>query len=556
MIKGSRLTLPDSAANLSLIGLAAVLLILAILVFIPTPAIIETEQNGASIFFAANRTVLLAADECVTLRWQVEHIQAVYLNQEAQVGSGETYLCGLPQQPMLDVTFQDGGKETYQLPVWALRDSPALVGLVSLAGIAALLNWRRLRAKPAQSMFFILLCIVVGGLFIWQVIPLVEVAASSRWLEGSDALATIFTGMGLVVFLVIVAALFLLRPGGGAGGERVAAYLFGGAGLALLVVVGTILTVNPRGMYISSRYTPHQLILRGAKMADYLALPERPEVVVLGSSRAFTISPKTITAETGLSAYNMAVEGGTIEDVLILARQMNPLPEVLFIEIQPGLPRQSNDIAARAPLGWLPHMRLETALLTLQNRFESLINLHHFAEAVYIARYARLYARQPKEWPLFEADGMASRAEISAAELEQNVLVDIGGLQPIRCDSVDEISRNEMDALILKAASEETALVFYVSPYHPQYYDERLKDEPDYQRCQQAFVDYMNEVMAASQRVFLLDFSLLTSIGGSSDETGYFDAQHLTAANGNRLIAAAADTLRAAYSSTLPGTSS
>jgi hypothetical protein len=267
----------------------------------------------------------------------------------------------------------------------------------------------------------------------------------------------------------------------------------------------------------------------------------------MGSSRAFTLSPTYIEQKTGFAAYNMAIEGGRIEDILIQARQMPTFPKIMLIEIQDGLPRQPNDIAARAPLNWIPYMPFSTALLTLQKRLEGLVDVNQFAEAVYTARYAALYQRQPKEWPTFEEDGFASRPLISSSELNQAILLDIGNIPPVHCEQVDESSKSEVNTLVQMAQSKHTALVFYMSPWHPQYYDTLLKDDPEYQRCHALSIAYMNDLAQSSNHVFFLDYSRLNSIGGTADESGFYDSQHLTEANSQRLIDHALDTLQLAY---------
>ena len=78
-------------------GLTFLLIILALLwaylLFIPAPTVIEASNAGGQVYFSANRQVILNAGDCVTLRWQVENIRAVYLNGEAQIGMGEKPLC-------------------------------------------------------------------------------------------------------------------------------------------------------------------------------------------------------------------------------------------------------------------------------------------------------------------------------------------------------------------------------------------------------------------------------------------------------------------------------
>jgi hypothetical protein len=546
-------------------------------ILIPTPAIINIREAGGAVFFTANRGTVWSPDACVTLRWQAENIDEVYLNGEAQIGSGEVQDCGLTEAPNLRVIFRDGGERTYTLPIWIVSSSAVVLVLPMFGIITALLYRSRLSNQPDRvsanlslnpsplhgeglkttalplaaerrggwgvRMFLLQgALVIIIALFLHQLPALIDTAATLNWLQASTALADIFSLAGLVIFAILI--LFARLPHERQISNRTF-LLMGimGAAFILLIVVGTILSVNPRGMYFSDRYVARQLMLRGSKMQGYFAFESPPEVVILGSSRAFTLSPTTIREQTGLTAYNMAVEGGRIEDFLIQARQLQPFPRILLIEVQEGLPREPNDIASRAPLRWLPYMRPETALLTLQKRLEGLIDLDQFAEAIHIANYAELYERQPNEWPRFNADGFAARAIITPSELEQAILTDIGNISPARCQGVDEISQFEVAQLIQIAESQNSAIIFYISPLHPRYYDERLADDPEYQRCYEAFTAYVDALTRQHDRVFFLDYSRLASIDGVDDESGYYDSQHLTEANSRRLIDHAAATI-------------
>jgi hypothetical protein len=523
---------------------------------IPIPAIIDHHNAQGTIYFSSNRSVVWWSNACVTLRWQVDNIQDVYLNGEAQIGSGEVRDCSLAEAPALRVQFRDNSEQIYSLPILVIAHNPLPAALTGLAIVTALLYRKRLRLvgyQPFRLMVIVGVLVIINVLFIGQSLPLVESAASLDWLKASAALASIFSGLAIMTFveLVIVAHLLQSPPvetESDSGQPNLWVLIsIVGAAFTLFIVIGTILAVNPRGMYFTNSYAPHQLILREQKTRGYFQLAAPPDVVIMGSSRAFTLSPAYIHERTGLTAYNMAVEGGRIEDFLIQARQLQPFPRVLLLEVQEGLPREPNDIATRAPISWLPSMRGETAVLTLQKRLEGLIDLNQFAEAVHIANYAELYKRQSEEWPEFDADGFAARIPITAPKLEQAILTDIGNVPPMRCGGVDEISQNEVATLIHLAKAQRSALIFYISPLHPRYYDARLRDEPEYQQCYQTFTTFMSELAQKHDHVFFLDYSRLVYIAGTADETGYFDSQHLTPANSNRLIDQAAAMLLMAY---------
>ncbi|MCC6612361.1 MAG: hypothetical protein IT320_02725 [Anaerolineae bacterium] len=104
------------------------------------PTAIELTRGEASVAFYGDR--LLLPGICVGVRWQVDGIREVYLNDVGVVGSGTRESC-IPDAPKLTVVFGDGVREEYTLDVAHLSDDPAvalvLAACVVLVGIGALL---------------------------------------------------------------------------------------------------------------------------------------------------------------------------------------------------------------------------------------------------------------------------------------------------------------------------------------------------------------------------------------------------------------------------------
>jgi len=74
-----------------------------------TPTPIPTPTAQASISFVADRTEL-APGECATLRWDVENVAAVYLNDSGVVGHGSQSVCPTSTTTyVLRVQLRDGG---------------------------------------------------------------------------------------------------------------------------------------------------------------------------------------------------------------------------------------------------------------------------------------------------------------------------------------------------------------------------------------------------------------------------------------------------------------
>lgn len=127
---------------------AAVIVVSQVLGVVNAPPItIETTDDEASIYFYADRSVVAFPGDCVTVRWSVEGIQEVYLNQYGLVGEGERQWCETTDRsikPTLRVLFKDGTWRAYPANVktlWIELNTPLLgawtVGLL-IAGAYAL----------------------------------------------------------------------------------------------------------------------------------------------------------------------------------------------------------------------------------------------------------------------------------------------------------------------------------------------------------------------------------------------------------------------------------
>src|SRR4051794_17655460 len=125
---------------------------------------------------------------------------------------------------------------------------------------------------------------------------------------------------------------------------------FGGLTSVLLCASLANVIVNPRGYYPTS-------LVRKIVWSDTdtkLTLIERADptdVVILGSSRAMSLSPSLISSLTGRSAFNAAKSHAVPEDALamlryLLAKQWKPKEIVVAVDIH-GLCQESGDSPGR-----------------------------------------------------------------------------------------------------------------------------------------------------------------------------------------------------------------
>jgi hypothetical protein len=106
----------------------------------PTPAALTIAERGASGEFAANTSAVAFEADCVRVRWRVEGIRAIFINDSATVGEGERDLCG--ETPLLTVIFADGSTQSYSLPRAVLIETPLTYAVLLLTALLlALAGW-------------------------------------------------------------------------------------------------------------------------------------------------------------------------------------------------------------------------------------------------------------------------------------------------------------------------------------------------------------------------------------------------------------------------------
>jgi hypothetical protein len=111
---------------------------LAYLLLRPEPLVIETEQNGAQVYFAADRRLVLSPFECIDVRWRVGGIRTIFLNDKGQIGEGQATVCLTPlNAPTILITLPDDSQQTYSLDVRSVFLYPPTLALI-LVAIASL----------------------------------------------------------------------------------------------------------------------------------------------------------------------------------------------------------------------------------------------------------------------------------------------------------------------------------------------------------------------------------------------------------------------------------
>ncbi|MDH5505844.1 MAG: hypothetical protein OEZ02_01320 [Anaerolineae bacterium] len=322
-----------------------------------------------------------------------------------------------------------------------------------------------------------------------------------------------------------------------------------GVFLAAAVLITVNAVVNPRGIYAIKLFSPWAPNARAIKINAYQNLPASPDLVILGSSRAFTISPQYINAKLGQSAYNWSLEGGKLQEFLIQTKFMlhqapEDVPEVLLIEVWPASDVLNDFIVSSSPTQLLPFMppsmMFKAALLPIQELF----NVHQFSESLYVLRQNLVGGDLARGWE-FDAMGGGQRDKMM---FDQALSRDIRSIAPQAfCETLQPGGVQILHQMVGLADQHGISLVFFYSARHPLYHAEIIRTHPAYQRCHQELLDFMHQLAGQYPYVFFLDYSLLENFNGIATADGFYDGQHMTQINNNLLIDAATDSLRQAY---------
>lgn len=109
-------------------------------------AVIQTEQNGATLHFWAEPSVVMWRGDCTTVYWEVEGVSAVYIEDVGTIGFGEQVVCVRPRyMPRLTYSVPDSANRyVLDLPVSMLTEEP-----------------------PVQAAFWFMVGSLFAAVFLW-----------------------------------------------------------------------------------------------------------------------------------------------------------------------------------------------------------------------------------------------------------------------------------------------------------------------------------------------------------------------------------------------------
>ena len=301
-----------------------------------------------------------------------------------------------------------------------------------------------------------------------------------------------------------------------------------------ILLIALVVYVNPHGRFPWKLYPFTTTAAHYQKIALYKQLSKPPQVIVLGSSHSYTIQASYISEVLDKDAFNMAVGSAGPMDELILARYITKntteIPQLFIVELV------ATDLGTSAwqnymPLNLVPYFSFKNKLPIIQSALFDTVSLRSLTDALFL-----LVNQDAKEYITFLPDGTGQRSKRSASFYQNNIQKQIPAVFGRNtCDVLDHEGQKAINQFVELAEEYKIGVVFYRSPVNAEFFEQANLEKPRYQKCQQLFATYMQNLVQSHPNVFYVDLFDYEPIS-SLREDGYIDAQHLVPEASNLVI--------------------
>ena len=169
-------------------SIALLLVILALQLLAPGDQLEQTGPGDAHIVFSADHGMVLAPGACLTVRWQVDHVKAVHLNGQPEVGQGIQQVCVDEKTlPVLHVDFTDNTATDVTLNIDFLVEQPATWLLVVAALLLGFATVFIALSRPSMTVS----------------------SAAPGGVRRTPRVVLVFAGIGMLFSLLLIVALLL-----------------------------------------------------------------------------------------------------------------------------------------------------------------------------------------------------------------------------------------------------------------------------------------------------------------------------------------------------------
>jgi hypothetical protein len=301
-------------------------------------------------------------------------------------------------------------------------------------------------------------------------------------------------------------------------------------------VVALNYVVNPFGYYPTDVIKPLTFFSRQEKLRLWSRLNAKTDVVILGSSRSFTLPPAQITKLTGRSAFNASFHWGTPRDYVAFTRYLierKQVPRVMIVGLSLDQMWSAPETALEANDPLRKYVGSVDSQETTIKQLQALISLEQTEQSLrsllleITGRGERIYG--------FDGDGLGHFYKTPPLDEAVATYMNTPGQTDIP-GAFDSAQVDYLRTFLTLCKEQNIFVVFYLPPYHTRLLDFYLNQENS------AFVTAKNELLDMlagwksenNYQFTIHDFSDIKSFAG--EPSMFTDAIHSSEAAGRLMI--------------------
>jgi hypothetical protein len=240
--------------------------------------------------------------------------------------------------------------------------------------------------------------------------------------------------------------------------------------LALVTSVAALNYVaNPFGLFRPDFFEPIVLHSRADKMRLYAGQETAPDVVVFGSSPAFTLAPSCIEQRTRQRAFNASLHGGTARDFLAFTRYMvgrGRPPRLAIVQLRVEQFRPDTGVGFEPGDPLTAYAADDPAVLgTAGAAARTLLTLEQ-TEASLRLLAVELRGR-PRPRYVFDPDGLGHFTPNSLQTVD-DYLAEAAKPHHFRFRQLSGYHLDQLDRFLTLCRENQVRVIVYVPPYHPR----------------------------------------------------------------------------------------
>ncbi|MEZ4669717.1 MAG: SGNH/GDSL hydrolase family protein [Anaerolineae bacterium] len=367
-----------------------------------------------------------------------------------------------------------------------------------------------------------------------RLIVLVVILGIAGALQTSASVVLMACGLFVILFLTaghtdFVFSLFFRR------------FLLGSI-ILLLCTAAFNYVMNPYGIYPTRFFRPIVLALRTEKMNLYADQSTVPQMLVLGSSRSFTVDPQQLEQLWGYAAFNASVNAGSIYDALAFTRfavETRSAPKILILNLEFDNFFPTNPRAVEPDAYLWRYLDDESVLRPFVTGWDHFTRLFTLQQIDFSLRQVR--AELAGGWSgIYEVrkDGMVSapQSDVPLAETISNGLAEyrrINWANAYQIKTIDPDALQQLTRLLELTQSHNIQVLGYVPPFHPEYL--QLLDETSTFRPLQRYMLDMYQQLGQNYPLHVMDFLDSDLFKNENPDNIFWDGVHAKEA-GSRLI--------------------